>query len=204
MNVVIFVCLLVWLYSLSVFIRGKLHYFTFIVGSVGFFLLSMIIIQPLLLSSLRELVASTTGAIGRILGFFHANEGYHMLMIQPQVGLDAIFLYIDYECSGVIEMMAFVSMLLFFEVYSWPERFILSIAGCIAIFIFNVIRLCAICIFIYFGGNDVFFFAHTILGRVIFYVLTILLYYIVFTKAQVIKQKIGGFAYAKSNNDTAK
>lgn len=204
MNVLMILCIVIWLYLLSVFIRGELRYFEFIVGSVGFFLFSMWIIQPMLLESLRELVAAAAGAIGRMLGLYHSFEGYHMLMIQPLGSVDSLFLYIDYECSGVIEMMAFVSMLLFFEVYTRGERVILSLAGCLAIFLFNVIRLFAICVMVYIGGHDMFFIAHTILGRVIFYILTILLYYIVFTKAQVIKQRIGGFTYAKHHDHTEK
>lgn len=202
MTAAIFICFLLWLYFLSVFIRGKLRYFEFIVGSVGFFLFSMVIIQPYLLSSLRELVAAASGTLGRMLGIFHANESFHMLLIQPVNTIEAVYLYIDYECSGIIEMMAFVSMLLFFEVYTWPERFILSIGGCIAIFIFNVLRILTISSIVYFCGSDYFFIAHTLAGRVVFYALTIILYYIIFTKAQVIKQKIGGFSYAKHHTVT--
>lgn len=204
MNILLILCTILWIYLLSVFHRGQLRYFEFLVGSVGFFLLSMWLIQPILLESLREFVASAAGAIGELFGFYQAFDGFHMLMVQPQGSLDSLFLYIDYECSGVIEMMAFMSMLLFFEVYTRAERVMLSLAGCLAIFLFNVLRLFAICIMIYVGGNDVYFIAHTIVGRVIFYVLTILLYYIVFTKAQVIKQKIGGFTYAKRHDHTKK
>lgn len=204
MSVLVFLSLLIWLYILSVVKRANLYYFEFIWGSVGFFILALILIQPLLLDTLRELVASATGAVGGMFGIFHASEGYPMLYVQTINKVTSIYLYIDYECAGIIEMMAYVSMLIFFEIYSRGERIVLSIFGCVMIFLFNVIRLLSICLLIYFFGNDIFFVAHSIVGRILFYAMTIILYYIVFTRAQVVKQRIGGFTYAKHSDEHSK
>lgn len=40
-----------------------------------------------------------------------------------------------------------------------------------------------------------YFVAHTIVGRIIFYGFTIVLYFYVFTKGQIRRQKIGKFNY---------
>ena len=133
-------------------------------------------------------------------GFYESYSEYSMLFVQH--GSEAISLCIDYECSGIIEMMAYVSMLAFFRVYDWMQRIILSVLGCMMIFFANIIRLFVIGTTIYYFGNDTYYIAHTIVGRIIFYALSVILYYYIFTKSQIVKQKIGGFHYAK-NTDTS-
>ncbi len=200
MTIFTVVCFLVWIYLLSVFTRGKLYFYQFIWGSVGLFVFMMMWIQPVAIQPLTSLVCSAAGVIGRITGFYESYSEYSMLFVQH--GSEAISLCIDYECSGIIEMMAYVSMLAFFRVYDWMQRIILSVLGCMMIFFANIIRLFVICTTIYYFGNDAYYIAHTIVGRIIFYALSVILYYYIFTRSQIVKQKIGGFHYAK-NTDTS-
>lgn len=200
MTIFTVVCFLVWIYLLSVFTRGKLYFYQFIWGSVGLFVFMMMWIQPVAIRPLTNLVSSAAGVAGRMTGFYESYSEYSMLFVQH--GSEAISLCIDYECSGIIEMMAYVSMLAFFRVYDWMQRIILSVLGCMMIFFANIIRLFVIGTTIYYFGNDAYYIAHTIVGRIIFYALSVILYYYIFTKSQIVKQKIGGFHYAK-NTDTS-
>ena len=200
MTIFTVVCFLVWIYLLSVFTRGKLYFYQFIWGSVGLFVFMMMWIQPVAIRPLTNLVCSAAGVAGRMTGFYESYSEYSMLFVQH--GSEAISLCIDYECSGIIEMMAYVSMLAFFRVYDWMQRIILSVLVCMMIFFANIIRLFVICTTIYYFGNDAYYIAHTIVGRIIFYALSVILYYYIFTKSQIVKQKIGGFHYAK-NTDTS-
>lgn len=200
MTIFTVVCFLVWIYLLSVFTRGKLYFYQFIWGSVGLFVFMMMWIQPVWIRPLTNLVCSAAGVAGRMTGFYESYSEYSMLFVQH--GSEAISLCIDYECSGIIEMMAYVSMLAFFRVYDWMQRIILSVLGCMMIFFANIIRLFVIGTTIYYFGNDAYYIAHTIVGRIIFYALSVILYYYIFTKSQIVKQKIGGFHYAK-NTDTS-
>ncbi|CCZ29469.1 putative membrane protein [Firmicutes bacterium CAG:194] len=200
MTIFTVVCFLVWIYLLSVFTRGKLYFYQFIWGSVGLFVFMMMWIQPVAIRPLTNLVCSAAGVAGRMTGFYESYSEYSMLFVQH--GSEAISLCIDYECSGIIEMMAYVSMLAFFRVYDWIQRIILSVLGCMMIFFANIIRLFVIGTTIYYFGNDAYYIAHTIVGRIIFYALSVILYYYIFTKSQIVKQKIGGFHYAK-NTDTS-
>lgn len=200
MTIFTVVCFLVWIYLLSVFTRGKLYFYQFIWGSVGLFVFMMMWIQPVAIRPLTNLVCSAAGVAGRMTGFYESYSEYSMLFVQH--GSEAISLCIDYECSGIIEMMAYVSMLAFFRVYDWMQRIILSVLGCMMIFFANIIRLFVIGTTIYYFGNDAYYIAHTIVGRIIFYALSVMLYYYIFTKSQIVKQKIGGFHYAK-NTDTS-
>lgn len=204
MNFLVIGAFLVWLYLLSVFKRGKLDFFRYITGSVGVFVFLIIWIRPYVTKGLIQLVTSVSGVLGRMSGVFEAYRDYSILFVENQATKEAISMYVDYECSGVIEMMVFVSLLAFFQVYEVWQRIIIGILGCLAIFFSNVGRIFVICFIIKIGGNDVYYFAHTIVGRLFFYVLTVLLYYYVFTYAQIKKQKVGGFSYAQHNEDSGK
>ncbi len=199
MNWLVLICFLLWLYILTVFHRGKLYYFKYLWGSVGLFIFMCIYIEPTFSEILKQYVTSVVGIIGKLTGICEAFYELSVVFIPKQSELTAVSLYIDYECSGIIEMMAFVALLSFFEVYDIGQRIIISFVGCICIFFFNIIRIMLICFVIYQFGSGSYYFAHTILGRIVFYVLTIILYYYVFTRQQIIKQKVGGFQYAERN-----
>jgi exosortase family protein XrtG len=199
MNLLAIICLILWLYLLTVFHRGKMHFFKYLFGSVGVFIFMSIFIQPTLSEILKQYVTSVVGILGKLTGLCEAFYELSIVFIPKQSALTAVSLYIDYECSGIIEMMAFVSLLIFYQVYDVGQRIILCFVGCVSIFVFNVIRIMVICAVIYQYGSGSYYIAHTILGRLVFYVLTILLYYYVFTRQHIIKQKIGGFHYAEHN-----
>lgn len=202
MNFLVLGAVIVWAYLLSVLKRGKLDFFRYIIGSLGVFVFSMIYIEPRITEILVQLVTSVSGVFGKLTGVFEAYRDYSILFVENQVTNEAISLYVDYECSGVIEMLVFVALLTFFQVYEVWQRIVIGILGCIAIFFSNVSRIFLICFIIKIGGNRLYYVAHTIIGRLFFYVLAILLYYFVFTYAQIKKQKIGGFNYAQHTEDS--
>ena len=198
-NIFVFLCLIIWIYFLTVFKRGKLDFFRYLVGAVGLFVFMMIFVEPRVVKPLADLVTSASGVVGHLTGWFEAYHDYSILFVTCERTQESLSLYIDFECSGVIEMMAFVSLLAFFEVYEIWQRGIVGVLGCVAIFFSNVIRITVICLIISIGGNSTYYIAHTIIGRIVFYILSILLYYYVFTHAQIIRQRIGGFSYASSD-----
>jgi len=187
-----------WLYLLSVLTRAKLYFFKYLVGAVGLFFLFMLALEPYLIKPLGIAVAGVSGILGEQFGWFESFPSYSLILISR--GASFISFYIDYECSGLIEMAAFLALLWFFAVYNAAEKAIISIVGIGWIFLANVIRILVICILIYYGGNDLFYFAHTIFGRIIFYGFSIVLYFNVFTKAHVVRQKVGQFIYGSADN----
>lgn len=193
MKYVLIISLVIWLYLLSVFKRTKLSFWLFIVGSVGCFVFMMAWLQPLLIGPLTKGVAVVAGFLGNITGLFQSYFQYGVLFINNKDC--CISMYIDYECSGIIEIMAYSAMVWFFPLYHFYEKLLLNIIGFIWIFIANVIRIFMICLLIYYYGNNIYYFAHTIFGRLIFYTFSIFLYYQVFTRSQVLRQKIGSFRY---------
>ncbi len=193
MNFISIILFVVWIYVLTVCKRAKLNFWYFVIGSVGLFFFMLIWLQPLLTVPLTKAVTLISGIIGQLTGLYDSFYQYSILFIKSSG--ETISLYIDYECSGIIEIIAFTSLLWFFSVYNFYEKMIVNCIGFIYIFFANVLRIFVICIFVYFGGNDMFFLAHTIFGRLIFYALSVILYFYVFTKSQIVRQKVGNFKY---------
>ena len=193
MTLFIILLFIVWLYLIWVLKRAKLDFFRFCLGSVGLFFFMMLWIQPIVTVPLTKCVAAAAGVLGELTGMFKSYYQYSMIFIPT--AHSSISLYIDYECSGIIEIMAFSAMLWFFPLYNIAEKFVVNIIGIVWIFAANIIRILVICIIINYFGNDAFYFAHTIFGRIIFYGLSIMLYFYVFTRSQIIRQKVGSFSY---------
>lgn len=193
MNWFVLLLIILWIYILYVMKRAKMGIWHYIVGSVGFFIFSVITLEPYLEVFLQKAVSVTAGLLGDATGFYESYFEQGILFIQS--GKDSLSMYIDFECSGVIELLAFVSLLLFFEVYDSYEKIVIAIIGTLSIFVANVLRIFLICTVIKFFGSDCYFIAHTIIGRIFFYFCMVLLYFYVFTKSQIIRQKVGDFRY---------
>lgn len=182
-----------WIYLLTVLKRGKLDFWYFIAGSVGLFIFSVIWIEPVAVGPIQKAVAAAAGIPGRLTGIYESYFQKGIIFIST--GGMSLSLYIDFECSGIIETLAFFALLWFFPVYRLYEKVVVSIAGGLLIFASNVLRIFVICLVVYFFGGDMYFLAHTIIGRLVFYACTITLYFYVFTKSQIIRQKVGGLRY---------
>ncbi len=192
----VLVLLAIWVYIMTVLYRAKTGFWYYLVGSVGVFAFSMFFIEPVAVPFLQKNVATVAGVIGSVTGIFNSYFKSGLLFISHN-GTN-LSLFIDYECSGVIEILAFISLLAFFKIYKIYERVVVGFIGTLIIFMMNVLRIFVICLAVYFGGLDLYFIAHTIIGRIFFYICTVILYFYVFTKPQIIRQTLGGFNYEHS------
>ena len=185
--------LCLWVYLLYVTNKVKLNFWHFIVGAAGLFIIMMFTVRPLLTEPLAPGVAAIAGLFGSLTDTFSPFFKYGILFVDSAAG--AITLQIDFECSGIVEIMAFLSLLVFFRVYSKAERIIVGIVGVVYIMLANALRLIIICEMIHFMGTEVYYVAHTIVGRLVFYALSVMMYFYVFTKPQIVRMKIGKFKY---------
>ena len=191
--IIVIAIIIIWLYILSVTKRAKLHAWSFMWGSLGLFVIMMMTVQPLLTMPLARCVSALAGVVGSITGAFTAYFKYGIIFVHT--GMSSITLLIDFECSGIIEIMAFISLLAFFNVYNISEKIIVGIGGFCYIMVCNALRIVLICLSVHFFGMGAYYVVHTFIGRIFFYVLSVLLYFYVFTKPQIIKMKVGNFAY---------
>lgn len=191
--IIVIALIMVWCYLLWATHRAKLQFWNFLVGSMGLFIILMLLVRPVMTEPLARAVAALAGLFGELTDTFVPYFKYGILFVESTKG--ALTLQIDFECSGIIEIMAFLSLLVFYRVYSIWERVVVGVAGTLYIMIANALRIIVICEMIHYMGTDVYYMAHTIVGRIVFYALSIVLYFYVFTKPQIIRMKIGKFNY---------
>ena len=187
------VSMAIWIFLLHILRKADLKFWRYVVGAIGFFVLAMVFLMPVLTDILAQIVALIASIPGKITGAYSAYYRYGTIMVNSVSG--TITLKIDLECSGVIEILAYLALLMFYQVYTVWERVWVSILGILYILFSNALRITVICMIISAGGVNMFHIAHTYVGRIIFYGLTILLYFYVFTRSQIIKQKVGSFKY---------
>lgn len=188
-----FAGLIIWLFILHILNKSKLNFWHFLVGSTGAFILMLVFLQPVLMQPLARIVALLASLPGKIGDMYSAHYKYGVIFVESSAG--AISLKIDFECSGIIEIIAYLSLLIFYRVYTVYERIYVGILGVIAMVLANALRITVICLIIHFGGIDTYYVAHTFVGRLVFYGLSVMIYFYVFTKPQIIKQKVGSFRY---------
>lgn len=183
MSIYLLIGIVVWLYALSILKRAQLSAFHFIVGSGGLFFILIALSNPYLVWFFTHAVINGVKWIGNMTGMSTVMNHYGLVHINNPTG--PVNMSIDYECSGIIETVAFISLVLFIPLYNKFERVFFSLVGIVWIYVANIIRLLSVIVTVHFGGGDLFFLAHSIIGRLIFYVLVIVLYYDVFTYSQL-------------------
>jgi exosortase family protein XrtG len=116
-----------------------------------------------------------------------------------------ISMLIDYECCGIIEILVVISIVSFFPLFSLKEKIWYSFIGYVYTTLANAIRLLVISYIIYLNGNNSYYIAHSFVGRVVFYILTIMLYFYIISRNQIKSQKVGNFEYeAEPGKDAEK
>ena len=191
-----------WVWLLRVLRKAGLKFWRYLLGSCGIFLILLILVRPWIVLPLARLIAAIAGIFGKVTGFYQAYYRYGVIFIESLNG--AITVNIDLECSGFIEISAFLSLLSFYGIYNIPERIYIAVVGTLYTMLTNALRIAVICTMIHFLGTDYYYVAHTIVGRIIFYVLQVILYFFIFTKPHVLKMKTGDFGYNKKEEVAAK
>ena len=194
------VAVLLWIGLLIILNRAGLNGWYTIVGVLGMFIVSVMVFLPIFVTPLSQFVAAIAGIFGRITGTFESYFKYGIIFVETHAD-EYITLRIDFECSGIVEILLYIAWVMFFSVFTKYQKIVMSIIGFLYIVIVNALRIVIICEIIHFGGNGVYGFAHNIVGKLFFYVLIILLYFYVFTKQQVISMRLGGFGYSKKTSD---
>ena len=195
---IIILAVALWLFVLYVLHRANLRFWRFLWGSVGLFILLMVFVRSYVTMPLSQMVTALSGVVGSLTDTFDAYFKYAIVYVPTADS--SITLQIDMECSGIIEILAFLSLLLFFDVYDRFEKVAVGIGAVLLIMLFNALRIVIICEIVHFFGVGAYGIAHTYIGRIVFYALTVLMYFYVFTRPQVIRMKVGEFRYDHGAN----
>ncbi|TBX41805.1 exosortase family protein XrtG [Lactiplantibacillus paraplantarum] len=183
MNVKILLGIVIWLYGLSVLKRARLSAFYFIVGSAGLFFILTAISRPYWVWFFTHAVIHGVALFSDITNW--CTIMFKMGLVYITNSGNPVVMSIDYECSGIIETCAFVSLVAFYPAYNRREKVFYGVFGLVFIYLINVLRLVTVIVIVHFGGGQTFFLAHSVIGCLLFYVLVIILYYNVFTYSQL-------------------
>jgi len=72
---------IVWLYAIWVLRRTELHFFKFLIGSVGLFFFLMFWVQPLVTEPLKMAVTAVAGILGNVTEMYDSFYQYSILFI---------------------------------------------------------------------------------------------------------------------------
>jgi len=180
---------MLWGFLLLLFHSLKMNFYKFLVGSVGIFTITMIFFMSYLENNLNLLISNGLSIIGEYTGYFQVFKSNAIISIDTANGI--VSMIINYECSGIIEILVFTSLVLFFPFGDVIRKSISFIGGNIYIFIANMIRLNFIIFITKTFGASAFYLVHTLYARILFFILILILYYFVFTSTHLKYQKIG-------------
>ncbi len=193
-SILIPVGLALWLLVL-LFFRSHRNWLPFyVIGSVGlaFALIAVarqsIPIEVLNLQTfsledlLKSITASAVHGIATLVNVetrtFSAVPGSLMVLVVPQ-GMGWTVLNIGVESSGVLEMAVLAGMVGFYPGWSLKKRIGAIGAGVLATYVANVVRITFIAGSLHWGGKDLLFISHTVLGRAMFFVMVVAIFWFI-------------------------
>ncbi|MGL4450041.1 MAG: exosortase family protein XrtG [Sarcina sp.] len=191
LNLLIFVLVvLIWLFLIRMFHKLNMLAFKFFTGSIGLFLITITFFRELLEILMGKLLFIVLSAVTTFTGLFEAFGSMNTVLINTPTGF--ISMNLTYECSGVIEILVFLSLAIFFPFRSNFKKIFLTLLGFLLLITSNIIRIIFIASISKIFGISIYPLTHMVLARILFFVLTISIYYIIFTKTHLKEYIFGG------------
>lgn len=179
---IFFIVLALWFYFLTVFKRTHLMAFYYLWGSLGVLFLLSLITKVYCPQVLVQLVVKSVRTVNSFVSDVPIDFSRGFIKINN------IRLPLDYESSGTIETLTFVSLLLFFPLYRFSEKVMLVVGGFAWIFSVHLLFLLLIGIIGHQLGSSLFIMTiYLIVSRLVEYAAILILYYNVFTRPQIVR-----------------
>lgn len=141
-------------------------------------------LEPILAQSVAAATHVIAGACDIPTRIFDGAPGVLLvLVIAQEVGWTV--LHIGVESSGLLEISVFISLVLFYPGLSLYRRGSTIVLGTAATWIVNVIRLFIIVVILNRFGKTSLVLAHNYVGKIVFFVFTIAIYWYLITAATV-------------------
>lgn len=159
----------------------------FVAGAAGFALLFVVLLREFLPGEtlLRHATAGTVNSLSWALGIqtrvSSANPG-DLLVVGVPYHEEWTMLSIGIECSGLLEIATLCGLVLFFPALPLPRRLLVLAAAVGLTFAANIIRMLVIVLAVGYGGQSTLEIAHVVLGRAVFFVLAIGIYWFAITR----------------------
>ena len=161
----------------------------YLIASVGLAFIIIFVGRATAIQGLMETgVAYSTFQVSNLIGVqaqvFRSAPGSLMIFVVGQVvGQDNgwTMVRITIECSSLLETGVLSGMVGFYPGWSIRKRATLLALGIAATYAANIIRLVVIIGTLHWFGKDSLFIAHTIVGRAVFFVLIVAIFWFVIT-----------------------
>lgn len=175
---------LIWV-LVTVWLRSRRRWLSYyITAGLGFVLVALTIVRSLGIDAVVEgIEAVQVVAIARTVGLGLGTFGGSTLTIPTESGW-AVF-DIGIECSGLLEMFVFTSLVGFYPAFSAKRRVATIAVGVVATWIINIARILLIIAIISAMGVDWVYAAHAVFGRVFFFAATVVTYWYLVTRPTV-------------------
>ncbi|HBV96878.1 MAG: hypothetical protein JL50_15145 [Peptococcaceae bacterium BICA1-7] len=180
---------IIWLVTLLFLKLNRIWIFYFIWGAVGSTILLILILRGTYVEFAME---QMTGFILHELLYLLSIQSYIFdnapgtVLVLLEIENSWSTIDIDIECSGLLETCVFLGLLIFYPSFATGRRMFFLVSGMVGIYVINLVRLIIIVLIMSYFGRDSIFIAHTLFGRMIFFGLLILIYWLIFTRASLL------------------
>ena len=176
-----------WLGLVAFLRRYRIWLLYYIVGTAGLSYWLVLVarevlsLEPLLAHSVAWSVHELAQALGIPTRIFRGAPGVLLvLVVVQQVGWTV--LRIGVESSGLLEMSVLLSLFLFYPGWSFGRRLEAILVGELLTWIANVVRILVIVLLLHGFGKQVLVLAHAYLGKALFFMATVAIYWALITR----------------------
>lgn len=188
----IIILIFIWLALTIFFLRHRIWIFYYVWGAVGLSCLLVLLFRASFVEYQLEQAISLI--LHHVLNYFDIltyvfDKAPGTLLVLIKIDSSWTTIDIDIENSGMLEMCIIVGLILFYPAYNRIKRALLSLMGILLIFSINIIRLLVVIIAVEQGGRNLSFIAHTVLGRLVFFLLIVVVYWYLLTRPSLKKTR---------------
>lgn len=176
----------VWLLAVLFFRLNRIWLPYYIIGSVGLAFLFIFIgrntpIEPALQTAVAQGVHFFADLFGIPTETFDAAPGALLVLVISQ-DIGWTMLQVTVESSGLLESGVVFGMLMFYPAWSVRRRLSYVLLALLLTYAANIIRLMVIVATLHLLGKDSLLISHTIVGRAVFFVGVILIYWFLLSR----------------------
>lgn len=179
------VAIVIWVSIGYYLYKNRIWIFYYVWTAVGLTIISILLVR---FSAVEYAIEQWTGLalhytlgwIGIYTAVFDKSPGTVLVLLAIEKSWTCID--IDIECSGLLESCVLIGLLWFFPISSLSQKVRQTMAGLLALFFINLVRLYTIVAIINIYGRNAMYIAHTLIGRLVFFFLAVIVYWYLFTR----------------------
>ncbi len=184
--VVVAVLSTIWLLMVLFFRMNRIWLPYYVIGSVGLSFLVIFIgrntpVEPALQTAVASGVDLVSGLIGVPTETFDAAPGALLVLVISQ-DIGWTMLQVTVESSGLLESGVVFGMLMFYPAWPVRRRIVYVLIALVLTYFANIVRLMVIVATLHLLGKDSLLISHTIIGRAVFFIGVITIYWYVLSR----------------------